>query len=338
MIRGLIVCLAFLFGGSLRAKNLEIYWVDVEGGAATLIVSPAGESLLVDTGWRREDNRDAKRIHEVATRHAGLKKIDYLLTTHFHMDHVGGMAGLATLLPIGKYLDHGDRVETRPGADAENWATYQALSAGKRMSLKPGDRIPLTGLDVVVVASDGERAARPVNGGGPNEALCKGATLKQKDPSENARSTGFLLSLGKFQFLDLGDLSWNKEHEIACPHNLVGKVDLYQVTHHGMDMSGAPQHVWAIQPQVAIMNNGPRKGGTPGFFEVLKKSPGIEDIWQVHRALATDDAHNTSEPMIANLEPEDQCKAHWLKATVEPGGKYTVTNSRNGFKKSYTAR
>ena len=318
-------------------KNLEIYWIDVEGGAATLVVTPAGESLLDDTGWRRDDQRDPKRIQQVATQ-AGLKKIDYLVISHFHADHLGGLAALSNLLPIGKFIDHGDRVETRPGPDADNYENYLKLSAGKRLSLKPGDKIPLKGVDVTVVASHGERLAKAVNGGGPNDALCKDPVLKNPDPSENARSIGFLLSLGKFQFLDLGDLSWNKESEIACPQNLVGKIDLYQVTHHGMDMSGAPQHIWAIQPQVAVMNNGPKKGGTPGFFEVLKKSPGLQDIWQVHQALNADKDHNTTEAQIANLEPEDQCKGHHLKAVVESNGRYTITNSRNRISKTYTAR
>lgn len=318
-------------------KNLEIYWIDVEGGAATLLVTPAGESLLDDTGWRRDDQRDAKRIEAVA-RQAGLQKIDYLLTSHFHADHLGGLAALAKLLPIGKFIDHGDRVETRSGPDADNYAHYLQLSAGKRLSLQPGAKIPLKGLDVTVVASHGEALGRPVNGGGPNDVLCKDARLKNPDPSENARSLGFLVSAGKFQFLDLGDLSWNKEHEIACPQNLVGKIDLYQVTHHGMDMSGAPQHVWAIQPQVAVMNNGPKKGGTPGFYEVLKKSPGLQDIWQVHRALNADQDHNTAEAQIANLEPEEQCQGHYLKAVVESTGRYTISNSRNSVSKTYTAR
>lgn len=337
MLRLLTLLLGCVLLLPAAPKNLEIYWIDVEGGAATLLVTPAGESLLDDTGWSREDQRDARRIHRVATQ-AGVKKIDYLVISHFHADHLGGLAALSALLPIAKFIDHGDRVETRSGPDADNYQNYLKLSAGKRLSLKPGDKIPLKGLDITVVASHGERLAKPVNGGGPNDSLCKDPVLKKPDPSENARSLGFLLSLGKFQFLDLGDLSWNKENEISCPQNLVGKIDLYQVTHHGMDMSGAPQHVWALQPQVAVMNNGPKKGGTPGFYEVLKKSPGLEDIWQVHQALDSDQDHNTAEPRIANLEPEAQCQGHYLKAVVEPNGHYTITNSRNGVSKTYTAR
>jgi len=340
MTRYLILCL-LLFGALVPGaaqKNLQIYYIDVEGGAATLIVTPAGESLLADSGWRREDNRDAKRIHEVAARQAGLKHLDYLLTTHYHGDHLGGLKAIAELLPVRRFLNHGERVETRSGPDADNWNAYLALAAGKRMTLKPGERIPLRGVEAQVVASHGEKIVRPINGGGSNEARCKDARLKDPDSGENGRSLGFLLSFGKFQFLDLGDLTWNKEHDLACPQNLLGAVDLYQVTHHGSDTSGAPQHVWALQPQVAIMNNGPLKGGTPAFFEVLRKSTGIEDIWQVHQALGSGKDHNSGEAMIANLTPEAECKGHWLRVTVEPGGRYTVSNGRNGFSKTYAAR
>jgi len=334
-----LLVLALAGAAPAAPKNLDIYYIDVEGGAATLIVTPRGQSLLVDAGYPRQDERDAKRIFDVATGQAGLKKLDFLLVTHYHADHVGGVPALARRLPVDKFLDHGERVETRGGADADHWAAYQALATpGKRLTLKPGDRIPLRGLEARVVASHGERLTRPINGGGPNPKLCQGAQLKDPDPGENARSLGFLLSYGKFQFLDLGDLTWNKEHELACPDNILGRIDLYQVTHHGGDSSGPPQHVWALGPQVAIMNNGPRKGGTPGFFDVLKKAPGIEDIWQVHRALSAGPGHNTADDRIANLEAEAGCRGHWLKVSVEAGGRYTVTNSRNNLSKTYGAR
>ena len=325
--------LALCFGLGIATAQLSIYHIDVEGGAATLIVTSSGESLLVDTGNPRPDDRDAKRIHEVATRQAGLKKLDYVMITHFHGDHVGGLESLLKMMPAGKFLDHGDSVEDNAG-----WKTYQKLSTGKRQSLKPGDRIPLKGVDVRVVAAHGERIAKAINGGGPNDALCKDAQLQKPDPTDNARSAGFLLTFGKFQFLDLGDLTWNKENDLACPHNLVGVVDVYQVTHHGLDQSSAPQLIWAVKPQVAIMNNGPRKGGHTAVFETLRKSPGFQDVWQLHWSEVSTKELNTGEPMIANMTPTADCAGHWIKLVVQKDGKYTVTNSRNNFSKSYAAR
>src|SRR5205085_5980650 len=175
------------------APTLDIYWIDVEGGGATLIKSPSGESLLVDTGWRKDD-RDAKRIHDVATKVAGLKKLDYLLITHFHADHVGGVSALSKLMPIDHFLDHGDTTENRPGQAADEWALYQEASKGKRSQPKLGDKIPLKGLDITVVATNGDLIPGPINGGGPNDpALCADPVLKRPDTSENVRSLGFLL-------------------------------------------------------------------------------------------------------------------------------------------------
>ena len=339
MQRILVLVLGVAFGlVPGLAQNLSIYYIDMEGGAATLLVTPAGESMLVDTGHPMPDDRDAKRIHEVATKQAGLKKIDYLLTTHYHRDHFGGLFALAKMIPIGKFFDHGDTAEQQPGPALDMFKQYLALVEGKRTIVKPGDKIPLKGLDVTAVAGHRETISAPINGGGPNEALCRNAKLKDPDPSDNAASLGFLLSFNNFQFLNLGDLTWNIEHKLACPQNLLGKVDLYQTTHHGLDRSGPPELVLAIQPQVAVMNNGPRKGGPASVFETLRKVKGIEDIWQVHRALPDDYGPNTADELIANMEETDQCKGNWLKVVVDAGGKYTITNGRNGFSKSYLAR
>src|SRR6202790_1387164 len=237
-------------------NNLQIYFVDVEGGAATLIVTPAGQSLLADTGNPLPDDRDAKRIFQAAQL-AGLKKIDYVLITHFDRDHSGGVPALAKMITIEKYLDHGDSIETQAPQDAQRWQAYLAVAAGKRHSPKPGDRIPLKGVNFTVVSSNGEVLAKAINGGKANATLCKDAQQKDPDLTENARCLGFMLSYGKFKFLDLGDLTWDKEMALACPVNKLGTVTLYQPTWHGFanDRSGPPALVWAVRPQVAIVNN-----------------------------------------------------------------------------------
>ncbi len=315
-------------------QTLNMYWIDTEGGAATLIVSPGGQSLLADTG--NPGDRDAQRIYDVATKQAHLKKIDYVLITHFHSDHVGGAPSLAKLIPIGEYIDHGDSVETAVPADAQRWEAYQAIAKGKRKSLAVGDKIAMKGLGIEIVSSNGNVLS---TGGAPNPA-CAGAAKKDPDPTENARSLGFKLTYGKFTFLDLGDLTWNKELELSCPENHIGRVTLYQATHHGFynDNSGAPAHVWAMDPQVVIVNNGPRKGLGANAWDTISKIPGLEDTWQVHVSLATDAAHNTNEKMIANPEATPECKGNFLRAAIARDGKFTITNSRNEFSKSYVAR
>jgi len=320
-------------------RDLEIYFIDVEGGAATLMVTPAGESLLADTGNARPDDRDAKRIY-AAAQLAGLQKLDYVLITHFDSDHVGGAPALAKMIPVGRFLDHGDSIETTRPQDSARWKAYLAVAEGKRTTMHPGDRIPLKGVEARVVSSNGEVLAKPINGGKANP-LCQGAEQKPPDTTENGRSLGFLLTFGKFKFLDLGDLTWDKEMELACPVNKVGTVTLYQPTWHGFasDRSGPPALVWAVRPQVVIVNNGPRKGiATPALYDRIAKSPGVEGIWQGHLALTNDKEHNTSEDMIANLEPTEECQGHWLKVAVQSNGKFTVTNGRNQFSKAYVAR
>jgi competence protein ComEC len=336
-----IVVVMFLSQFLARAaNNLQIYFIDVEGGGATLIVTPSGESLLADTGNPGNDDRDPKRILQAAQL-AGLKKIDYLLITHFDGDHVGGVPSVAKMIPVEKFLDHGDSIQQDSPGGKKLWDGYLSAANGKRTSLKAGDKIPLKGVQAVAVSSNGEVLPKPINGGKSNDALCKDAQQKEPDKTENSRSLGFLLTYGKFKFLDVGDLTWDKEMLLACPVNKVGEVTVYQATHHGFfgDRSGAPAHVFAIKPQVVMVNNGPRKGlGTPDLYERITKIPGIEGIWQGHLSLALDKQHNTDEQMIANLETTDQCKGNWLKITVESNGKYTVTNGRNNFSKTYTAR
>jgi competence protein ComEC len=327
--------LGALFGAS---KNLDVYWIDAEGGAATLIVSPSGESLLVDTANRTPDDRDAKRIF-AATQQAGISKIDYLLTTHFHGDHIGAMPALAKMIPIGMYFDHGDSIELNRPNVATQYKAYVEQTGDHRKILKAGDRIPLKGVDVEVIMSAGQAITKPLKGAGAKNAAC--ADFKEHGPEpdpDNDQSVGFLLKFGKFDFIDMGDLTWNYEQKLVCPNNLVGAVDVYQTTHHGLDRSNSPQFIWAIHPTVAVMNNGPRKGGQASVFETLRKSPGLEDIWQGHLALGTARETNTDEKMIANLEPTAECKGNLLKLSVAPDGKYTMTNLRTGFSKTYQSK
>ncbi|HWD00390.1 MAG TPA: MBL fold metallo-hydrolase [Candidatus Sulfopaludibacter sp.] len=327
---GLCLCAA--------ARNLEIYWIDAEGGAATLIVSPSGESLLVDTANRTPDDRDAKRILAAAQK-AGLTKIDYLLTTHFHSDHIGAMPALAKMIPIGMYLDHGESVEMARPQVAAAYKDYVEQTQGKRRILKPGDKIPLKGVDVDVIMSAGQAITKPMKGAGQPNAACADfhEHPAEQDP-DNDQSVGIVLQYGKFRFIDMGDLTWNYEQKLVCPNNLIGPIDLFQTTHHGLERSNSPQFVWAIRPTVAVMNDGPRKGGPASVFEVLRKSPGLEDIWQGHLALGTPKEVNTDEKMIANLATSTDCPANLLQVSVDTAGKYTVSNLRNNFSKTYQAK
>jgi competence protein ComEC len=331
-----------LLAGALycaQGRDLEIYWIDVEGGASTLIVTPSGQSMLVDAGNPGPNDHDPKRVFETA-KAAGLSRIDILLTTHYHGDHVGGEPALSRMIPIGRFYDHGDSIEAGNNPQtAKLWSDYQAISEGKRTVVKPGDKIPLKGMDVTVVSANGVVISKPINGGGPNR-FCQGAQTKDTDQTENGRSAGILLTYGKLKFLDVGDLTWDREMMLACPENKVGRVTLFQATHHGFvnGQSGAPALIWAIQPQVVVVNNGPRKGLEGNAFETISKIDGLEDTWQLHRALKNDAAHNTSDDLTVNFEETADCKGLGLKATISKDGKFTITNSRNNFQKSYMAR
>jgi len=347
-MRVLCACATILLAtfGSVSAlaqnRTLDIYWVDVEGGAATLVISPSGESLLYDAGWENND-RDAKRIFETA-RQAGIMRIDHFVLSHFHADHAGGMVALSKLLPFGHCYDRGDFIEP----PNQQWRdAYLSVCQDKRTILKPGDKIPLLGVEVDVVASNGKLIEKPLPGGGPNP-LCATVEHHPADVPENQLMVSALFTYGRFRFLDLADLDWEKEVELVCPTNLIGPVTIWQAGRHGaLDGAGAPGLLGTIKPQIAVANNGPRKGlgGPTGaakktltdHYQRMADIPGIEDIWQVHRSLF-DGARNTDEIRIANLTDSDQCEGHWLKASVAANGSFTLTNGRTGYAKTYKVR
>jgi beta-lactamase superfamily II metal-dependent hydrolase len=314
-------------------KTLDVYFVDVEGGQATLVVSPSGESMLIDAGWSGFNGRDADRI-AAAAKQAGVSRIDYMVITHYHRDHVGGVPELAAKLPIGTFVDYGENREG--GNAAEVYAAYQPVRAkGRHVVVKPGDALPIKGIEARVVSSGGALVTAAIGGTAAPNSLCKDFKPRDPDPTENARSLGTVIKYGTFRLLDLGDLTWNKEHDLACPNNLLGTFDVYVTTHHGMNMSGPAVLVHAIRPRVVVMNNGATKGGTSEALQVIKAAPGLEDLWQLHYATKASATENTSEPFIANM---DESTAHGIKLAVAPDGSFTVSNGRNGHSRSYRAR
>jgi beta-lactamase superfamily II metal-dependent hydrolase len=344
-----------------QTGTLNIYVIDVEGGNATLFVSPSGESLLIDTGYGgAAAARDAGRI-VAAAQDAGLQQIDHLITTHWHGDHWGGMEELSKRIPIRHYIDHGPTIQPQPPAVEFLNNIYPGLiSKAKHTVVKPGDTIPIAGLNWQVVASAGQVLQRPLQGAGRPNPLCAGFRAKDEDTTENAQSVGSLITFGRFRALHLGDLTWNKEKDLACPNNKIGTVDLWVVTHHGQPVSNPEVLVHAIQPRVAIMNNGTRKGGQPDAMKVIHSAPGLEDLWQIHFSQLSGQEYTVPGMFIANLvddqqpampvaplpppsgqnappAPAHEGPAHWIKVAAQSDGTFTVTNSRNGFSKTYKA-
>ena len=317
--------------GAQPGKPLDIHVIDVEGGQATLMVTPSGESLLVDTGYVGFNGRDADRIAAVV-RQAGLSRIDYLVVTHYHADHVGGVPALAARVPIRTFVDHGPTVE-QGDQPALLYQAYLATRAkGRHVLARPGDTLPVAGLDVRIVSAAGDLITTPLPGAGQPNALCRDYTPADPDPTENARSVGMVLTFGRFRMLDLGDLTWNKEHDLVCPNNLLGTVDVYLTTHHGLNLSGPAVLVHAVQPRVAVMNNGPRKGGVPSAWRIIRDSPGLEDLWQLHYAVDGGPDHNVPETFIANV---DDTTAHDIRISAQRNGSFEITNGRNGHRKMY---
>ena len=316
-------------GATDAEKPLLIYCVDVEGGQATLFVTPAGESLLIDTGWDGFGGRDADRI-VAAAKDAGISKIDYVLITHYHSDHVGGATQLAARIPIGAFLDHGDNMETNDAPTLTGWHAYEKLLASgkyKRISVKPGDTLPIHGAEFVIVNGGGKVLEKPLSNAGMKNEHCAATPQPAADHTENEFSLGLVMNFGNLRLVDLGDLPWAKELELMCPVNKLGRADIYIATHHGFNGSGSQALVYGIHPRVAIMENGAKKGGSPSAWDILRKSPGLRALYQLHWSEEGGAAHNSPADFLANLAGPDG--GHYFKITVSPDGGFDVLNSRN---------
>jgi beta-lactamase superfamily II metal-dependent hydrolase len=326
--------------------SLDIYFVDVEGGQATLIITPGGDTLLIDAGYPGQGKsnltpgdpsvaRDARRIAAVAAE-ANVSRIDYLLVTHFHADHFGGVMELAQLMPIGTILDHGTEAQEARG----NPKTLSLLRAYKKTReqsnyLAPivGDRLPLEGVEITIVSSAGNILESPVEGAGAVNSACDRPVLMPSEQLENPRSTGILLRFGEFRFLDVGDLVGQPLSDLVCPTNRVGLVDVYLVPHHGGADAADPATLAAFRPRVAILNNGATKGGDAPVFDSLRKAEGLADVWQLHLSEA-EGARNFPTEYIANLDTQTE---HWIRLSARNDGSFRILNGRTGEWKKYDA-
>jgi beta-lactamase superfamily II metal-dependent hydrolase len=331
-MRALLFCiLALALVRVLPAADvLNIYVVDTEGGKAVIIVTPAGETMLIDAGYPRPDNRDTDRI-VAAAQAAGIKQFDYIVATHYDADHSGNVPRVDARIPGRVFVDHGPMMpENRD--DTFFKAYLSAIGSRKRLSVKPGDVIPMKGLRITVVTSGGQVLSKPLRGAGQPNPLCAGAKPEPTDVYDNAGSVGLLFEFGKFRMLDLADLLQHVEYKLMCPNNPVGTVDLFMASHHGFKVSNSQLLIHALRPKVVIMNNGARKGGEPAVLDIVKTSPGFEDLWQLHYSLAGKE-RNAPEEFIAN--PQEKCEAKAIQVVAQRDGSFTVTNTRNNYSKTY---
>ena len=331
--------LTLVAAGALRAADtLDIYFIDTEGGQATLLVTPAGQTMLIDSGFADADpavGRDATRI-AAAARLAGANRIDVFMPTHFHGDHVGGVEQLAARLPIALFVDDGPAVQEsaplkqRVGEYSEIYAAE--FTKGKHLVAKAGDKIPVKGLDVTVVASNGKPTAAK---GDPNPS-CEGIAMRPPGNPEDTESTGVVIQFGRFRFANFGDMPWNQEVELLCPANKVGRIDVYQTPGHGREPSKA---VSALAPRVAVADNGARKGAGPAAWKGFQSMPGLEDLWLLHFNVPGGAEGNPPATFIANLdEPGSGDQGAYLKLSAMQDGSFTMYNSRTSATKKYAAK
>jgi competence protein ComEC len=364
MLRKLVTSVSFaaLLAIPAAAKDgaLQMVSIDVEGGGGTLFVTPEGKSLLIDTGNPEQsrvtgEHPSSERI--VAAAHAlGVKKIDTLLITHYHGDHIGGFEGLLARIPIGTVIDHGENRETKastqpgsaeidvknppPGSTAYGYQQYvKLIDSRHHIVAKPGDVFRIGGMTVTIVAADAKMIAKPLPGAGEDNPACTGMeAMANNGGEENARSTASVISYGKVRIAAFGDLTWDREKDLFCPIDRIGKVDVYIATHHGTALSGSAAAVNSLAPIVAIMGNSARKGADATRMQTIKASPRIQGIWQLHTTTVSPGT-NVDADMIAN-PGTDQSKdrAYGLRLRIEKDGKITVINERNGFNKTYQAK
>jgi competence protein ComEC len=332
------ICACLVPGGNAASSlPLQIYFIDVEGGQATLFVTPQHQSLLIDTGWPAESSigsSSAERIAD-AVHQAGLKKIDYVLLTHYHTDHVGGVPALLARVPVGTFIDHGPNRELDKATEKGFEAYQRALGSGSygHLTVSPGDSLHLQGISSKVISSDGTLIAQPLTGAGQSNLACANAPAFPADETENARSLGVLLTFGKLRILDLGDLTSDKEMQLVCPVNKLGKIDIYIVSHHGWNQSNSAPFVRGIAPRVAIMDNGEKKGGSPSAWDNIRNTTDLEDLWQLHYSDEGGSKHNAADSFIANLPGPDS--GNWIRLTAFPDGSFDVFNSRTQANKHY---